>query len=137
MSSEAHLQRNILLKCCQKATRLFRNNVAKGWVGTLVLRATRPMTITLQRGDIVLRNARRLHSGLMRGSHDLIGWTRHTITPADVGRTVAIFTSLEVKYGKGRPTREQIIWGKAVEHAGGITGFAYSVEQAKQIIGEQ
>jgi ribosomal protein S19 len=35
--------------------------------------------------------------GLCKGSADLIGWKRVTVTPEMVGSTVAVFTSIEVK----------------------------------------
>ncbi|RYD38952.1 MAG: VRR-NUC domain-containing protein [Verrucomicrobiaceae bacterium] len=69
-----------------------------------------------------------------RGGADLLGWTTVRIGPEHVGRTAAIFTSLEVKTPAGRPTPEQKTWLTAVTAAGGIAGIAHSKHEAEQII---
>lgn len=58
--------------------------------------------------------------GLAVGSGDLIGWTERTITAADVGRTLAVFTSVECKSNTGRATPAQLAWLEAVRRSGGI-----------------
>lgn len=100
---EGELIRNILLQASERGARLFRNNTGRGWVGQVV--AQTPDTITL-------RNYRPLHAGLIVGGSDLIGWTPHD------GR--AIFTAIEAKTGRLKPTHEQESFLAAVERAGGI-----------------
>lgn len=92
--------------------RLFRNNVAKSWIGKYS---------KLEDGSVLIKNPRRLNSGLCEGSSDLIGWTSVTITADMVGRTLAIFTAIEVKSStKMKATKEQQSFIHAVNASGGI-----------------
>ena len=66
-------------------------------------------------------------------SSDLIGITRRVITQADVGKTIGIFTSIEVKRPgwkyTGTPTEvAQKAWLDAVETWGGLATFATGPE---------
>ena len=81
------------------------------------------------------RTGRPVQFGLARGSADLIGLRTVTITPDMVGQQVAVFTSIEVKTPKGRPTAEQQNWLHMVRRAGGIAGIARSVRDANEIVG--
>lgn len=56
------------------------------------------------------------------GGSDLIGWKSIIITPEMVGKTVAVFTAIEVKTPTGRMDREgkQQHFLDAVNAAGGI-----------------
>lgn len=72
-------------------------------------------------------------------SSDLIGWTPVVITPAMVGKTVAVFTAVEVKAeGWTKPTdaREfaQEKFGKLVQNAGGLFTFATSVKNVLDLL---
>lgn len=107
------------------STRLFRNNVGLGWVGE----ATR-----MPEGKVLIRNARPLHAGLVKGSGDLIGWTTRLITARDVGKRVAIFTALESKDGTGRPDTDQAKFIAAVVAAGGIAGVVRCEEDAQALL---
>ena len=68
-------------------------------------------------------------------SHDLIGWTRVVITPDMVGKTVAVFTSIECKREGWKPSENdkretaQRNWATAVTEAGGIARFISDAEQ--------
>jgi hypothetical protein len=106
-------------------TRLFRNNVGSAWQG---------VPWRTQRGELLIRSPRLITFGLCEGSGDLIGWRETTITPDMVGRTVAIFASLEIKTAIGVVKPEQKKWDEAVRAAGGISGFARSTEDARAII---
>lgn len=66
--------------------------------------------------------------GLQEGSADLIGWAPVVVTPAMVGRTLAVFASVEAKTEDGRMSKEQTAWLNAVREAGGIACVARSVE---------
>ena len=81
------------------------------------------------------RTGRPVQFGLARGSADLIGLRTVTITPDMVGQQVAVFTSIEVKTPKGRPTAEQQNWLNMVRSLGGIAGIARSVRDANEILG--
>lgn len=93
-------------------THLFRNNV-----GTAE-------TVT---GSVV-------KFGLCKGSSDLIGWTTIEIRPEMVGRTVAVFTAIEVKSATGRASKEQKNFIKRIHDCGGIAGVARSLDDAESII---
>lgn len=110
--SEQHIQQSIRIACSNGDTRLFRNNT-----GTLRDQNGRPVTF-----------------GLCKGSADLIGWKRVTVTPEMVGSTVAVFTSIEVKTPTGRLRAEQQQWLEVVQAAGGIAGVARSVDDAKALL---
>ena len=110
--SEQQIQQHIRIACGTGDTRLFRNNT----------------------GTLRDANGRPVQFGLCKGSADLIGWKRVTITPDMVGSTVAVFASIEVKTATGRLRPEQQQWLDAVQAAGGIAGVARSVEDAQRIM---
>ena len=121
MAAEADITNPILTGATKLGARLFRQNVALAWVGTIFRKtATR----------IILDNPRPLHAGLCKGSSDIIGWTRRVITPDMVGQTVAVFTALEVKTGRVPTTTEQAAFVKAVRAGGGIAAVVHSVDEA-------
>ena len=113
--SEQQIQQHIRIACGTGDTRLFRNNT----------------------GTLRDANGRAVQFGLCKGSADLIGWKRVTITPDMVGSTVAVFASIEVKTATGRLRPEQQQWLDAVQAAGGIAGVARSVEDALRIMTAQ
>ena len=61
-------------------------------------------------GDVVIRQARPLHAGLVEGGSDLIGWENKT----------GLFTAFETKTPNGRLTERQKTFIDAVNAAGGI-----------------
>ena len=113
--SEQRIQQEIRIACSRGQTRLFRNNT-----GTLRDQHGRPVSF-----------------GLCKGSADLIGWKRVTVTEEMVGSTVAVFASSEVKSKTGRLRPEQQQWLDAVQAAGGIAGVARSVEDAQALLATQ
>ena len=112
MPSEQTIQQHIRIACGTGSTRLFRNNT----------------------GTLKDANGRPVQFGLCKGSADLIGWKRVTITPEMVGTQVAVFTSIEVKTATGRLRPEQQQWLDAVQAAGGIAGVARSVSDAEALL---
>lgn len=79
--------------------RLWRNNRGAAWMGQIVERAGT---------TIVLANARPVEFGLTNGASDLIGLTQIVITPEMIGRTLAVFTAIEVKRpGVGVPEHQR------------------------------
>ena len=81
-----------------------------------------------------LRTGRPVQFGLAKGSSDLIGFKTIEITQDMVGSSVAQFVSIEVKTPKGRPTEIQKNWLQCIKSAGGISGIARSIEDAKKIL---
>ena len=127
MANEHNIQSLIQL-AVSKFTKgvLFRNNVGTGWVGNV-----RQTTGS----GIYIDNARPLHAGLCRGSSDLIGWTKTEITQEMVGKTVAIFTAIEVKKIKGSVTSsDQLNFLNKLRESGGIAGIAKSDTEAIALI---
>lgn len=99
-----------------KAVRLFRNNVG---------------VLQDRRGNYV-------RYGLCPGSSDLIGWysifPRCTCCGYDFPQPVAIFAAIEVKRPGEVPTDGQTQFIGTVRMAGGVAGWASSVEEAKLIL---
>lgn len=114
VSAEAAIQQRIRLALSRAGSVMHRNNVGayKDETGRLI----------------------RYGVGNPGGS-DLIGWTPTVITPNMIGRTVAVFTAVEVKAPKGRPTDAQINFLAQVLNAGGIAGIARSADEALSLIG--
>lgn len=125
--TEAEIQAAIMRDLGRGETRIFRNSVGQGWTGTVIGRSPS--------GDVLLRNARPVRFGLADGSHDLIGWRSLLIGSEHVGRTLAVFLSVEVKSATGRAREGQKVWNEAVTRAGGLSGIARSVEDARAIAG--
>lgn len=82
---------------------------------------------------------RKVRTGLATGSADLIGWTPLLILPEHVGRTLAVFTSVEAKPPGWKPPRawaddDQAKWMAAVRAGGGFAGVARSIEEELEIL---
>lgn len=115
MPTPYDVERSIMLAASKAGARIFKNTTAQGWLG----QSTR-----CSDGSIILTNPRPLKAGLCVGSSDMIGWTMRTVTPDMIGRSVALFTAIEVKSGSGRATPEQLNFIEQVRRAGGISGIA-------------
>lgn len=113
--------------------RLFRNNTGTFWAGKAE-RFNNPGAVLVQPGDVVIRSARPVDCGLCIGSSDLIGWVQVKITPDMVGRTVALFTAIEVKPEGGRVTPAQRQFLDVVRNMGGLGGVCRSVEEAEAVL---
>ena len=146
--TEHEIQQRIRLACAGpgQETRLWRNNVGTGWAGAdtekvtpgnlkRLLRDLAPGgNAPLRPGDVIIRQARPLHSGLCPGSADLIGYVPITITPEMVGMRLAVFAGVEVKRPGKRGAPQQLQWLGAVQAAGGCAGVATSVEEARALL---
>lgn len=130
---ESALLKKILVEATKAGARLFRNNVGLGWTGKSTVFSTE-MSTKVYPGDVLIRQARPLHSGLCKGSHDLIGWTAITISPDMIGQRIAVFTGVEAKTKNVRVTKEQQNFHTAVQGAGGKSVIAYSVDEALSVI---
>jgi hypothetical protein len=104
--SEAAIQQEIRLAAGQGGSVLFRNN----------------------QGAYQDASGRLIRYGVCNpGGSDLIGWTPVTVTQDMVGRTVAVFTAVEVKSQRGTASKPQVNFIDAVTKAGGFAGIARSV----------
>jgi hypothetical protein len=113
--SEAAVQQQVRLDASTRGLRLWRNNNGA---------ATDTTGRTFRFG---LANDSPALSKKIKSS-DLIGTTPHVVTPADVGRVLAVFTSYEVKRSGWRYTgtpREvaQAAWISLIVSLGGIAKF--------------
>ncbi len=112
--NEGDRMRAIAVAIGQNKTRVFRNNV-----GTA--RAyNEPKRI--------------IKFGLCNGSSDLIGYHQLEITPDMVGKTVAVFTAIEVKSPGGRVSKDQKNFIEHLRSAGGIAGVCSNPTEAKELI---
>jgi hypothetical protein len=127
---EKKLENDIVIQQSARGLgRLFRNNTGTGWV------ANKPDTHWDKPSNTVtLRNPRPLHAGLVNGGCDTIGWTEVKITPAMVGKTVAVFTAIEIKDVGKKPSPDQKIFIGNVTNANGIVGIAYNKDDHLRIV---
>ena len=114
---ELDIMRLIQAEATNDGHRLFRNNVAKAWVGIYAGRTAD--------GTVTLKNARPLHAGLCVGSSDLIGFTA-------TGR----FLAVECKSAIGRPSPEQINFIATARRFGCLAGLAKSIADYKGIVND-
>jgi len=98
--------------------RVFRNNVGKCWIGASKS-FTKPQTVNVKSGDVLIQNARFFDAGLCVGSSDLIGLQAVKITPEMVGTEIACFVAIEVKLPSGRVQENQINFLEMVRKLGG------------------
>ena len=84
---ESDLIKNIQVAVASHNVRLHRNNIGQ---------------YTTSSG-VVIR-----YGVVNPGGSDLIGWTQREVTIDDVGKTFAIFTAVEVKTGRLKPTAQQL-----------------------------
>jgi hypothetical protein len=124
---EHPIQQRILLACGRGLTRLFRQNVGKGWIGD---------AIRLKNGDVLIRDARPFIAGVP-GMADLGGWKTVTVTADMVGRQLAVYVAIEVKQPGGRARPEQQVFLDAVRSAGGLAGVARSEAEAAAILADE
>jgi hypothetical protein len=110
--NEQSIQQHIRLALSESGSRMFRNN----------------------QGGYKDATGRWVRYGVANpGGSDLIGWTPVKITPDMVGRTIAVFTAVEVKGPKTKVTPEQTNFIDRVKIDGGLAGVARSPEDARQI----
>lgn len=112
--AENAIQKAVMLSLgSDPSIRVFRNNVGVGSVGN-------PPT--------------KIRFGLFPGSGDLIGWRSYLIDKEDVGKTIAVFSSVEVKDENGTVAQNQKHWANVVNESGGIAIIARDAVEAKRTI---
>lgn len=132
--SETSIVQDVILAASKLGCRLFRNNTGLGWIGHPIIHVTKPIKLNLNPGDIVVRHGRALHAGLCKGSSDAIGFIPVKITQQHVGKTLAIFSAIEVKTPTGKTREEQNAFISMVNSNGGIAGVARSTDDLKKLI---
>src|SRR3990172_816056 len=111
--TEADIMRAIQIEVSKHNCRLFRNNC----------------------GQAITASGNIIRFGLANpGGSDLIGWTPVLITQDMVGSRVCIFTAIEVKRPRKKPTQSQADFIEAVKKAGGIALVACSVEEVLSVL---
>ena len=123
--TEREIQNDIRIELSDHGT-YFRANVGSCWTANQVQK--------LPDGSIHLIDPHPFNSGLPRGFSDVFGITPITITEDDVGKTVGVFTAIEIKRPGNKPTPEQVNFLRVVTERGGLAGIAHSAEEAVQII---
>lgn len=68
------------------------------------------------------------------GSADWLGWKTVRITQDMVGKSLAVFVSIEAKAPGERAEDDQEQWAERVRAAGGIAGIAHSDKEAIHLI---
>lgn len=119
---ESTILHRCLLALSEAGHLAWRCNTGQGWTGQSIHAAT-TMHVTMQPGDVLIRNARPLRAGLCVGGSDIVG-----IGPG--GR----FYGVETKTKTGKLTPEQKSFGDAVVRAGGIYGVARSEDEVVGIL---
>lgn len=125
---------NVFTRCSKllsRAGRLFRNNVGAAYLGPSFA-LTPGQVYRAKGGERVISAPRFVEFGLIKGSGDGIGWRSMVITPDMVGKTVAVFLSVETKAGRGKAEDDQLRWQANVQRAGGIAIVTNDAQQAAQ-----
>lgn len=124
--SETKLYSEIIGELSHGHTRLFRNNAGMAYQGRVLERT--PQRLILSPWYPVRLGA--------EGMSDLIGWSpvvtnQERIVVGD--NLLAVYTAIEVKGPRTRTTDEQFAFIETVRRAGGRSGIARSVEDARLI----
>jgi hypothetical protein len=98
----------------------FRNDCGQGYQGGQKFIVKESGPLYFEAGDIIVKNPVPMKYGLQVGSGDLVGYQPIKITQDLVGKTIAVFKSVEIKTINDKPSRDQIIWFLNVKLAGGI-----------------
>lgn len=114
MSAEAVIQQRIRLALSRAGAVMHRNNVG-------AYRDDRGRVVWYGVGN--------------PGGSDLIGWTPVLVQQHHVGTMLGVFTAVEVKSARGKPTDAQRNFLRQVQLGGGLAGIARSPDDALAIIG--
>jgi len=134
LTPAAALTNQVRAAVSKLGARLFPMTVGKFW-GPYHRgrRITRVETVTLQPGDVLIRQGHMVSVGT-QGMSDLVGWTPYTVTADDIGRVLAIYTACEIKAGADRLREGQPEFLQAVKKMGGRAGVARTPEEAVRIV---
>jgi hypothetical protein len=133
MSTGTALMNRVTRTLSEFGATVFRNTTAKAWAGKSF--ALRPGDVyRAHGGERVVLNAYPIQAGLCVGSSDVIGMVPVVITPAMVGKQVAVFAGWEVKDGEGRATKDQKNFVNHIVATGGIGVVVRSEAEAIEAI---
>lgn len=127
---EGRASQVVALRASAWGSRMFRNNS-----GVLPSQTGRPVRFGLG-------NESKKINEKMKTS-DFIGWSHVVITPAMVGKTLAVFTALEAKpigfipkneYRDGSREKAQDHFIQLVIEAGGIAGFCWDEHSVDELV---
>jgi hypothetical protein len=135
MTTESTVLRQVWLALGSRC-RLFRVNTGKAWVCHGEPRYLRDGSVVLPPGSRPVPLGLSYPNGdPVSGTPDLVGWSPVVVTADMVGRTLPVFTGVEVKASSGGRRREaQINFVEQLIKSGGIAGFASSADRAHEII---
>jgi hypothetical protein len=129
---ESDIQNRIRIELSRHGT-YFRANVGRGWAG-VPTEISRAGMYYVDAGSVILAGARPFKTGLPVGFSDLFGFTPVIITPEYVGRTLPIFSGIEVKTPTGRIRPEQEHFLHFLTENSCFAGIARSPEDAVRIV---
>lgn len=137
-SNEHALQNGVRNQLSGKVRTVFRANVGQGWTANTkdTFRPSKSTAVVIERGDVLLRNARPFNTGLPPGFSDTFGWLETLITPEMVGQTIAQFWALELK-DQAAVSELQRNFIQALIQSGGKAGAPRSEQEACDILGVQ
>lgn len=119
-TEESTVQRQVMLAASDAGYTIWRNNVGKAWYASSARQ--------VPGGVILTGNPRMVRYGLAKGSSDLIGLRRVTISADMIGTTIAQFVAIECKSLTGKPTPNQTKFLSLVDASGGLAVLARSPE---------
>lgn len=122
-SEKARLNDILVAVSAEPDTLAYRNNTGMAWQGKQI-RARVGEMVRVEKGMVILADARPIKFGLP-GSGDIHG--------ASGGFPLAV----EVKDEDGRPSEQQVLFGRAWKRAGGIYVLARTPDEALHGIREQ
>ncbi|WP_321337741.1 VRR-NUC domain-containing protein [Breoghania sp.] len=131
MADANPLTKEIRILASELGARLFRQNTGMAWIGK-ARRIARHQSVPVGPGDVIIKSARPFHAGL-KGMSDLGGWMPVEITPEMVGKTVAVYTQVEVKT-TDKPSPEQLHWIEMVRDAGGIADVVRNLDGLRRML---
>lgn len=137
MTPAAALTNRIKESVSRHGARLFPMTSGKFW-GPYHrgVKFDRTQTVTVNPGDVLIRNGHMVNVGFT-GLSDTLGGSPMTITAEDVGRTVMILTAVEVKAWNDQLRKGQPEFLAAITKMGGRAGVARSPEDAVRICSGQ
>lgn len=135
MTSPANQNRITQITATALGARLWRMTVGLGWFAApaSTIKPTKPLTVTMRPGDVLLRQARPFRAGCV-GMSDGGGLVPVVVTQEMVGKTVAVSLWIEDKQGSGRPSTEQRAFIAMVRLFGGRAGVSRNDEDTAAIV---
>lgn len=118
--SELNIIKKLMMKFSKEGNRLWRVNTGTGWTGNKIRRIQQRQVLHAEPGDVLIKNARPFRTGLPKGFPDCVGYTTVKIEESHLGKTLAVFTAIEVKTKTVPVTTEQKDFLNQVLYAGGI-----------------